>query len=508
MLKKIIPLLLLLCLLSFSAVCAETVNFGTASEYRPFVYYNYNDELTGLDIDIINEIAKREGFTVRIMDMAFDGLIDSVTVGQIDLIGGAFSKTAERGQVLTLSDIYYSNSTVIVASKNSNVPDSIGISTLKGLRIGVQRGSSFDQWLKTNLVSEGILNTQDIFTFATLDAAMKVLKNGSVDLIMLDNDTYKQTYEKSGSFKIVNDTMAKEEYVYAAAPGSGAALIARVNDALAQMRQDGTLKALIDKYTLSAGDEAEITISRPSQIQTQPVIAPTATPIPPVNQPANCKNVMVYMSDVSYPDGTKVNPGTEFTKTWQIYNNGSCTWYEGYSIVFTDGDYMSANAVNIPQQTIPGRTVDVPMRMKAPQAPGAYTGYYQLRAPDGTFFGPKLTAKIIVTEEQVSAPPVGAPPVITQWQPNYYKGDNGFCPTVYWTVRDAAQIHFSINNKRIYTTYYPSGSIVLCPRGGKGDYVYGIVAEGTKTVSYVFTYTNTGGGKKQPNIVPTPLPRR
>ena len=37
-------------------------------------------------------------------------------------------------------------------------------------------------------------------------------------------------------------------------------------------------------------------------------------------------------------------------------------------------------------------------------------------------------------------PPVGASPVITQWEPNYYKGDNGFCPTIYWTVRNADQI--------------------------------------------------------------------
>ena len=95
------------------------------------------------------------------------------------------------------------------------------------------------------------------------------------------------------------------------------------------MNADGSLKALIDKYTQSAGDEAEITISRPSQVQLVPVIvSPTATPIPPINQPANCKNVMVFMSDVTYQDGTKVNPGTEFTKTWQIYNNGSCTWYQ------------------------------------------------------------------------------------------------------------------------------------------------------------------------------------
>ncbi len=504
--KKFVYLLILLA--SLTAVipaCAETLVFGTAAEYRPFIFYDYNYELTGLDIDLIKEIGKREGYTVKILDMAFDGLIDSVSMKQIDLIGGAYSITPEREKQLIFSDVYYRNSAVIIASVKGSVPDHIEMKDMGGLRIGVQRGSSFDQWMKTNMIAEGLLNTQDLFTFSTIDGAMKALTNGSLDIIMLDSDTYEQGYKKSGNFKIVNNTLASEEYAYAAAPGSEA-LIEKVNDALKQMAQDGTLEDIIMKYTQGAGDDADITISRPSQINSEPVLIPTATPVPPVDQPVNCKNVMVYMADVSYPDGTEVNPGTEFTKTWRIYNNGSCKWYEAYTVEFTDGDYMSANSTVIPQLTIPGTVVEVAMKMKAPEANGTYVGYYQMRAPDGTFFGPKLTAKIVVTDRQVSAPPVGAPPVITQWQPNYYKGDNGFCPTVYWTVRDAEQIHFSINNKRLYTTYYPSGSIMLCPGGGKGDYTYGIVAEGTKKVSYVFTYTNTGGGKKQPKYFPTPLP--
>lgn len=508
--KRILfPLLILMFVLSLSAVSAEEINLGTAAEYRPFVFYDYSDSLTGLDIELIKEIGKLEGFTVKPLDMAFDGLIDSVNVGQIDLIGGAFSKTPARAKEVIFSDVYYSNSAVIIAAKSGSVPEKIDLTNISGFRIGVQRGSSFDQWLKTNLVLGGLMNTQNIFTFSTADGALKALAGGSVDLVMFDRVVYEQIYEKSGNFRIVNDSLAKEEYAFAAAKGSEA-LIRRINDGLARMSKDGSLDALIAKYTQTAGEDAEVIISRPSQIEIQAPQAaqPTPTPIPPIDQPANCKNVMVFMSDVSYADGSKVNPGAEFTKTWQIYNNGSCKWYEGYQIVFVDGDYMSADSVSIPALTIPGRTVDVPMKMKAPQAQGSYTGYYQMRAPDGTFFGPKLTAKIIVTEEQVSAPPVGASPVITQWEPNYYKGDNGFCPTVYWTVRNADAIHFSINNKRIYTTYYPSGSIVLCPGNGRGDYTYGIVAEGTKTVSYVFTYTNTGGNKKQPNIVPTPIPSR
>ncbi len=497
--KQLLLLILAMLLLAAVSASAETINIGTYAGYRPFVYYDYNNELTGLDIDLLREIGKRKDFTPRFYDMAFDGLIDSVSVGQVDLIGSGFSVTPEREQEVIYSQSYYSNQAIIIASVKSNVQDHLELNDVLSYRFGVQRGSSYDQWLKTNLVGEGLLSTQNIFTFSSLDSAAKALQNGTVDLVMLDNDAYKQTYQKSGNFKIVNDDIGSETYAFAAAMGSDD-LITRINDGLAQVKADGTLDDLLQKYIEGTGDEAEVTIARQSEIVRNPAAVPTPTPIPPIDQPVNCKNVMVYMSDVSYPDGSKINPGKTFTKTWRIYNNGSCKWYEGYSIVFTDGDYMSANSVPIPSLTIPGTTVDVAMTMLAPQAPGEYVGYYQMRAPDGTFFGPKLTAKIIVTDQTVDAPPVGAPPVITQWQPNYYKGDNGFCPTVYWTVRDAAQIHFSINQKRIYTTTRPSGSIVICPRGGAGDYVYGIVAEGTKKVSYVFTYTNTGGPKKQPNI--------
>lgn len=497
--KQLLFVFLVIFLFKAAAVSAEKINFGTYAGYRPFVYYNYNNEMTGLDIELLNEIGKREDFTLQFYDMAFDGLIDSVSVGQVDLIGGGFSITPEREKVLLYSQSYYSNQAIIIASQNSNIPDKLALNDMLSFRFGVQRGSSYDQWLKTNLVGEGLLSTQNIYTFSSVDSACKALQNGTIDLFMMDTDTYKQSYQKSGNFKVVNDDIGDEDYAFAAAPGSEE-LITRINDGLQKLKADGTLNALLQKYIEGGGDEAEVTIARQSEIVRNPAAMPTPTPIPPIDQPVNCKNVMVYMSDVSYPDGSKINPGKTFTKTWRIYNNGSCKWYEGYSIVFTDGDYMSANSVPIPSLTIPGTTVDVPMSMLAPQAPGEYTGYYQMRAPDGSFFGPKLTAKIIVTDQTVDAPPVGAPPVITQWQPNYYKGDNGFCPTVYWTVRDAAQIHFSINQKRIYTTTRPSGSIVICPRGGAGDYVYGIVAEGTKKVSYVFTYTNTGGPKKQPNI--------
>ena len=173
-------LLLLLCL-NVGIVSAETVNFGTSAEYRPFVFYDFQNELTGLDIDLMREIANREGFTVKNWDMAFDGLIDSVNVGQIDLIGGGFSITPARQKELLFSDVYYTNAALIIASAQSSLSSDIKPQEMANLRIGVQRGTSFDQWIKTNLVSEGILSTQNVYTFSTVDSAAKALLNGTID---------------------------------------------------------------------------------------------------------------------------------------------------------------------------------------------------------------------------------------------------------------------------------------------------------------------------------------
>lgn len=197
----ILSLCVILCTVGVAA--AETVNVGTSAEYRPFVYYDSNYNLTGLDSDILNEVGKRAGLTMRFYDMAFDGLLDSLEVGQVDLIAGGVSSTDARKERAVFSTVYYTGDAVIAASANANILDTLTGAEMKNMRIGVQRGSSFDQWVKTNLVAEGLISTQSVFTYATIDAAMKSLRNGSLDLVMLDKETYDSDYKDSMNFKIV-----------------------------------------------------------------------------------------------------------------------------------------------------------------------------------------------------------------------------------------------------------------------------------------------------------------
>ncbi|MBI1793519.1 MAG: hypothetical protein HYR70_04950 [Chloroflexi bacterium] len=132
-----------------------------------------------------------------------------------------------------------------------------------------------------------------------------------------------------------------------------------------------------------------------------------ATKAPPTAPPTGSGNAKPCLSanfvvDVSYPDGTIVNPGSTFMKTWRVLNSGSCYWDSTYKFVYIDGDIMGgAYVYNFPGAAGPGETVDIPIQLYAPQEDGTYTGYWKIQSPDKTIFGvgqydTPLSVKIVV----------------------------------------------------------------------------------------------------------------
>jgi len=125
--------------------------------------------------------------------------------------------------------------------------------------------------------------------------------------------------------------------------------------------------------------------------QTPYVQVVTATPIPPTQtptpKPIPC-NIGSFVSDVTFPDGTEVNPGQSFVKTWRVKNVGSCTWTTAYDLVFYSGSAMNGPSVlALPASVAPGQTIDLSVSLKAPDASGTYTGYWMLRNQNDALFG-------------------------------------------------------------------------------------------------------------------------
>jgi hypothetical protein len=101
------------------------------------------------------------------------------------------------------------------------------------------------------------------------------------------------------------------------------------------------------------------------------------------------------VKDVTVPDGTVMNPGQKFNKTWQLKNVGTCTWTTDYKVVFYIGSSMGANtsqALSTP--AAPGATISISIKMTAPTTAGSYKGDWFLSDPQGTTFGTELSGKV------------------------------------------------------------------------------------------------------------------
>jgi hypothetical protein len=140
------------------------------------------------------------------------------------------------------------------------------------------------------------------------------------------------------------------------------------------------------------------TLPPPAVTPTEQVTAPPVPSEIPSAQPANTLPVAtieplcdmaVFIDDVTIPDGTEVDAGSTFTKTWRLRNGGTCSWDSDYRIVFSEGDMLDGpdSAEFVSQDIVPGATVDISLELTAPDEPGEYTGYWLLQNGAGDNFG-------------------------------------------------------------------------------------------------------------------------
>ena len=117
-----------------------------------------------------------------------------------------------------------------------------------------------------------------------------------------------------------------------------------------------------------------------------PTVASATSARTPVSTPT-C-DAAAFVRDVSVPDGTTIQPGADFTKTWRLKNVGTCSWTPAYALVFVSGDRMhGAASVGLPGNVNPGQSVDVSVDLSAPTSNGDYQGYWRLRTAAGEHFG-------------------------------------------------------------------------------------------------------------------------
>jgi hypothetical protein len=119
--------------------------------------------------------------------------------------------------------------------------------------------------------------------------------------------------------------------------------------------------------------------------QAAPTFAPPTAP-GPIGSGDAC--LLANLVNETIPDGTVMQPGETFWKTWRLKNNGTCTWNAAYKIVYWSGDLMGGlTEYQFPEVVPPGNEVDITLLLKAPAANGNHSGYWKLQSEWGGQFG-------------------------------------------------------------------------------------------------------------------------
>jgi hypothetical protein len=179
--------------------------------------------------------------------------------------------------------------------------------------------------------------------------------------------------------------------------------------------------------------EANLTQSAVLNTATPQVIAPTSTTAPPTitlavspttgssaSAPTSTQDCddAEFVTDVTIPDGTVLDPDEDFTKTWRLKNTGTCSWTPSYAVVFSNGDSMSGPATQALTGNVnPGQTMDISVNLKAPGSSGEYTGYWKLRNAAGVMF-----ATFYVDIKVSGGGPFAVTSVNTTVNPSSYSG--------------------------------------------------------------------------------------
>lgn len=253
--KKILACLLFLFpLFAFASQAqAETVKVVFDTAYAPFEFKDSDQVYKGIDVEILDKVAEINGWTLEKSFPGFDAAVNAVQAGQADAIMAGMTKTKEREQVFAMSDTYY-DTRVVIATKKANKITSYD--QLKGKTVGVKNGTAAQRFLQKNKDQYGYT----IKTFDTSDLMNNSLSTGAVDAIMDDQPVIEYAIKQGQDLSINMEGEAVGSFAFGVKKdGSHENLIKQFNTALAQMKKDGTLDQIIEKWTGSSQSSSSTT---------------------------------------------------------------------------------------------------------------------------------------------------------------------------------------------------------------------------------------------------------
>ena len=216
---------------------------ATSADYPPYESVDKDGNFTGLDMDIIREVAKRMGVEAKIQDMGFDSLVASVQEKKVDVVIAAMQGTPERAEKVDFSIPYHmpKDGFLVAADSTLVINDPKDVA---GKTIGVQTGTVQEKWVMNNLVTPGLTKEDQVFTYERVDDAARDLQNGRIEVLMILGEAAQSLADKMGlKMALLTDkTISAGQAI--AMPKGETALKAEIDRIIGEMQSDGTIEKL------------------------------------------------------------------------------------------------------------------------------------------------------------------------------------------------------------------------------------------------------------------------
>ena len=211
---------------------------STNAAFPPYEMTTDSGEFEGIDIETAQAIADKLGLELQIDDMDFDAALLAVQQGKSDMVMAGVTVTDERQNVMDFTDSYATGIQSIIVKEDSDIAS---VDDLAGKKIGTQRGTTGYLYCSDDFGDENVVAYDDGLT------AVQMLNNGQVDCVVIDNAPAKEFVAANPGLKLLDTAYVEESYAIGIGKGN-TELKDAINTALEELKADGTLQAIVDKY--------------------------------------------------------------------------------------------------------------------------------------------------------------------------------------------------------------------------------------------------------------------
>lgn len=227
----------------------KTYKIGTDLTFPPFEFQNSDNEYIGIDVDLLNQIAKDQGFKVDLRPLGFDSSIQGVQSDQLDGMIAGMSITDERKKTFDFSEPYF-DSGIQMAIKN-DTKDIKNYKDLKGKTVAAKIGTDSAEFINKNKDKYGF----EVKQYEAADAMYNALTNGNVQAIFDDYPVLGYAVTNGQPFKLVGEPESGSSYGFAVKKGENKELLEKFNKGLKELKENGGYDKIVNKYISSGSDD-------------------------------------------------------------------------------------------------------------------------------------------------------------------------------------------------------------------------------------------------------------